>query len=125
MLSDDIPGAPEVDPVTENKGLISEAMDVLTAREKEIFTSRRLTEDPGPLWRLAREYGISGERTRQIEMVALAKVEARAIALRPEKSENRSEGFARGITLAEHHSALSQSRFRQPNFRDRKPGGER
>lgn len=50
------------------------ALEKLGPREKHIFTSRYLTEDPPKLETLALEYGISRERVRQIEQRSFEKV---------------------------------------------------
>ncbi len=57
------------------RGLLDEAMESLNAREKRIFEARRLAEDPLTLEALSREYGISRERVRQIEVRAFEKVQ--------------------------------------------------
>jgi RNA polymerase sigma-32 factor len=54
--------------------LLSGAMDRLSQRERDIVTERRLTENPLTLERLAKRYGISRERVRQIEAGAVAKL---------------------------------------------------
>jgi RNA polymerase sigma-32 factor len=48
-------------------GLLQEAMEELTDREKHILTERRLKDDPVTLEELAGQYGVSRERVRQIE----------------------------------------------------------
>ena len=48
-------------------GLLQEAMEELTEREKHILTERRLKDDPVTLEELAGQYGVSRERVRQIE----------------------------------------------------------
>lgn len=52
------------------------AIDTLSPRERRIFTARHLAEDPPKLETLAAEYGISGERVRQIELRAFQKVQS-------------------------------------------------
>jgi len=47
----------------------------LNARERHIFTERRLEENPKTLEALSNEYGISRERVRQIEVRAFEKVQ--------------------------------------------------
>ena len=62
----------------ENKlrlGLLSEAMEKLTDRERRVFEERRLKEDPATLEDLSREFGVSRERIRQIEVRAFEKVQ--------------------------------------------------
>jgi RNA polymerase sigma-32 factor len=50
------------------------ALQTLSPRERHILTARHLTETPPNLDTLAKEYGISGERIRQIEARAFQKV---------------------------------------------------
>ena len=52
-----------------------QALSELNVRERRIFEARRLAEDPIPLGVLAREFGVSGERVRQIEVLAFEKVQ--------------------------------------------------
>lgn len=56
--------------------LLAQAMQTLSGREKHIFSARRLQDPPALLEELAREYGVSGERIRQIEVRAFEKVQA-------------------------------------------------
>ena len=56
------------------RNLLSGAMRDLSQRERDIVTERRLTENPLTLERLAKRYGISRERVRQIEAGAVAKL---------------------------------------------------
>ena len=55
--------------------LLHAALLKLSAREREIVTERRLTEDPLTLTELSRRYAISPERIRQIEMRAVEKLQ--------------------------------------------------
>jgi RNA polymerase sigma-32 factor len=57
-----------------HKALIS-ALDVLNERERRIFEARRLDDDPVTLEDLAKEFGVSRERVRQIEVRAFEKVQ--------------------------------------------------
>jgi hypothetical protein len=52
---------------------LTQALSDLNVRERRIFEARRLAEDPIPLGELAEEFGISGERVRQIEVSCLRK----------------------------------------------------
>ncbi|MFC0634901.1 RNA polymerase sigma factor RpoH [Brevundimonas balnearis] len=56
-------------------GLLQEAMQELTDREKHILTERRLKDDPVTLEELAVQYGVSRERVRQIEVRAFEKLQ--------------------------------------------------
>ena len=48
---------------------------MLNDRERRIFETRRLAEDPITLAELAEEFSVSTERVRQIEVSALEKVQ--------------------------------------------------
>jgi RNA polymerase sigma-32 factor len=54
---------------------LSAALSLLNPRERRVFERRRLADEPVPLRELAREFGVSGERVRQIEMGAFKKVQ--------------------------------------------------
>ena len=54
---------------------LSDALGVLNGRDRRIFEGRRLVEDPITLAELADEFGVSGERVRQIEARAFEKVQ--------------------------------------------------
>ena len=54
---------------------LASALFVLNDRERRIFETRRLSEDPITLAELAGEFSISRERVRQIEVSALEKVQ--------------------------------------------------
>ena len=54
---------------------LSDALTVLNERERRIFEARRVAEDPITLVELAKEFGVSRERVRQIEVGAFAKVQ--------------------------------------------------
>jgi len=59
----------------DKKELLNDAMKILNEREKEIITSRRLSEDPITLEELSKKYKISRERVRQIETKAFEKLQ--------------------------------------------------
>jgi RNA polymerase sigma-32 factor len=56
-------------------GLLLEAMEKLTDRERRVFEARRLQDDPVTLEDLSQEFGVSRERIRQIEVRAFDKVQ--------------------------------------------------
>jgi RNA polymerase sigma-32 factor len=56
-------------------GLLQEAMQELSERERHILTQRRLRDDPTTLEELAGQYGVSRERVRQIEVRAFEKLQ--------------------------------------------------
>ena len=56
-------------------GLLQEAMQELTDRERHILTERRLKDDPTTLEELASQYGVSRERVRQIEVRGFEKLQ--------------------------------------------------
>ena len=55
--------------------LLGQAMETLNDRERHILHERRLTDNPATLEDLSKEYGISRERVRQIEVRAFEKVQ--------------------------------------------------
>ena len=57
------------------KILLNEAMKMLSDREQEIITARRLSETPLTLDELSKKYKISRERIRQIETKAFEKLQ--------------------------------------------------
>jgi RNA polymerase sigma-32 factor len=56
-------------------GLLQDAMEKLTDRERRVFEARRLQDDPATLENLSQEFGVSRERIRQIEVRAFEKVQ--------------------------------------------------
>jgi len=56
-------------------GLLQDAMEKLTDRERRVFEARRLQDDPATLEDLSQEFGVSRERIRQIEVRAFDKVQ--------------------------------------------------
>jgi RNA polymerase sigma-32 factor len=56
-------------------GLLQEAMQELSDRERHILTERRLQDNPTTLEELASQYGVSRERVRQIEVRAFEKLQ--------------------------------------------------
>jgi len=70
------------DELDSRRKALSAALSLLNPRERRIFDRRRLAEQPVPLSELAREFGISRERVRQIEVGAFKKVQQAVMALR-------------------------------------------
>ena len=60
---------------TIRMGLLEEAMQELSDRERHILTERRLQDNPTTLEELAGQYGVSRERVRQIEVRAFEKLQ--------------------------------------------------
>ena len=61
--------------LNQRKDLMNISMSVLNAREKEILTERRLSENVSTLEELSKKYKISRERIRQIETKAFEKLQ--------------------------------------------------
>ena len=60
---------------TQRRNYLAAALGKLNDRERRIFEARRLAEDAETLENLAQEFGVSRERTRQIEVRAFEKVQ--------------------------------------------------
>ena len=67
----------EKDEMDIRLGLLTQAMDALNERERDVLVKRRLSEDPVTLEDLSESYGVSRERIRQIEVRAFEKLQAR------------------------------------------------
>mgnify|MGYP003955780463 FL=1 len=61
--------------LTLRKKLMDDSMNILNAREKEILTARRLSDEVSTLEDLSKKYKISRERIRQIETKAFEKLQ--------------------------------------------------
>jgi RNA polymerase sigma-32 factor len=61
----------------DRREMMRDALTILGERERHIFTSRNLAENPVTLEMLAQHYGVSKERIRQIESGAYKKVARR------------------------------------------------
>jgi RNA polymerase sigma-32 factor len=59
----------------ERQKMLAKAMQALNPRERRILVERRLKEDPATLDDLSREFNISRERVRQIEVRAFEKIQ--------------------------------------------------
>jgi RNA polymerase sigma-32 factor len=70
--------------LAQRREALRAAIQSLPPRERHIFTARHLTEAPPKLEILARQYGISGERVRQIELRAFQKVKSAMLKELPE-----------------------------------------
>ncbi len=65
----------ESEEATMRTGLLKDALEKLTGRERRVFEARRLQDDPATLEELSKEFGVSRERIRQIEVRAFEKVQ--------------------------------------------------
>jgi RNA polymerase sigma-32 factor len=75
-------GAYEVrDEMEARLTLLTQAMDALNDRERDVLTQRRLVDDPVTLEDLSARYNVSRERIRQIEVRAFEKLQARMTEL--------------------------------------------
>jgi RNA polymerase sigma-32 factor len=61
--------------LSRRKALLEQSLKVLNPRERRILVERRLKEDPTTLEDLSKEYNISRERVRQIEVRAFEKLQ--------------------------------------------------
>jgi len=61
--------------LSKRRKLLNHAMKSLNTRERHILTERRLKDEPTTLEDLSKEYGISRERVRQIEVRAFEKLQ--------------------------------------------------
>jgi len=73
------------DELDSRRELLTEAMDVLNDREKDILVQRRLQDQPITLEELSGQYDVSRERIRQIEVRAFEKLQKRMTELAKEK----------------------------------------
>ena len=75
----------------QRKDLLSEAINVLSSREKYIMVQRRLKDKPKTLEDLSNHYKISRERVRQIEVRAMEKLKKSVKNLLIKKNLEREE----------------------------------
>ena len=68
------------------RDLLTEALLDLNDREKDILSSRRLSENPATLEELSKLHSVSRERIRQIEVRAFEKLQKRMVDLSKKKS---------------------------------------
>ena len=69
------------------RALLVKAMSDLTEREKEIISSRQLSDEPKTLEELSRVFKVSRERVRQIEVKAFEKLREKINILNKEKEK--------------------------------------
>ena len=74
--------------MNERRKMLLASMEILNERERQIIGARRLQEEPQTLEELSREYGISRERVRQIEVRAFEKLQK---AMKSAAMENQNE----------------------------------
>src|SRR6201985_155121 len=70
----------DADDYERRRAALSEALKLLSARERAILEARMLTDEPKTLDDLAQEYRVSRERIRQIEQRAFERLKAAARA---------------------------------------------
>jgi len=75
----------EMEELGLRRDLLAAAMSHLSERERDILQERRLRDEPTTLEELARKYGVSRERVRQIEGRAFDKLQARIKAAAAER----------------------------------------
>jgi RNA polymerase sigma-32 factor len=75
----------ERDELDARRGLLAEAMAVLTDREKDVLMQRRLQDEVVTLEDLSAQYEVSRERIRQIEVRAFEKLQKRMQELARDK----------------------------------------
>ena len=75
----------EADELETRRALLTKAMEVLNAREKDILIQRRLSDKAVTLEELSGQYNVSRERIRQIEVRAFEKLQAKMQELAREK----------------------------------------
>jgi RNA polymerase sigma-32 factor len=96
------------------RALLPGALETLSDRERQILIERRLKDNPFTLVGLSRQYGISPERVRQIELRAFkklqkamkAQVTKRRLAGQPDVDGSRSCSTALGPVIAPVHLTL-------------------
>ena len=75
----------------QRKDLLSEAINILSSREKYIMVQRRLQDKPKTLEYLSNHFKISRERVRQIEVRAMEKLKKSVKNLLIKKNLEREE----------------------------------
>lgn len=75
----------QMDEVENARARLTNALEVLFEREREIFVARRLNDPPATLEELAEKFNISRERIRQIEIKAFERVYDAVHGIEPPK----------------------------------------
>jgi RNA polymerase sigma-32 factor len=88
--------------------LLSHAMKSLNVRERHILIERRLKDEPATLETLSKEYGVTRERVRQIEVRAFEKIQ-RAVKRQAIERANRHDGDAVGAVRSIQRQSLAAS----------------
>ena len=70
--------------------LLGDALKTLNEREQHILTERRLKDIPSTLEELSKEFGVSRERVRQIEVRAFEKLQKAMLKLSKDAHDNPS-----------------------------------
>jgi RNA polymerase sigma-32 factor len=86
----------DADELASRRRLLALGMEKLNDRERRILVERRLKDEPATLEELSKEYAVSRERVRQIEMRAFEKLQK---AMLTEMPADRASGD-RGIVPA-------------------------
>jgi len=66
---------------SHNGEILAQVVAELPERERDIFSQRRLSEDPPTLEEIGAQYGISRERVRQLEVRAFKRVQDAVLAI--------------------------------------------
>jgi RNA polymerase sigma-32 factor len=66
----------EKEELDKRRSMLGSALSLLSERERKIFSYRRLTDNPKTLEELSKDFSVSRERIRQIEVKAFEKVQA-------------------------------------------------
>jgi len=80
----------EREELSGREALLPNALKTLSDRERRILTERRLKDNPTTLEELSRQYNVSRERVRQIELRAFAKLQR---AMKPRVGRERDSAF--------------------------------
>jgi RNA polymerase sigma-32 factor len=81
----------EQEELSGRKTLLAGALKVLNERERHIIDERRLKDNPATLEELSKQYRISRERVRQIEVRAFEKLQKAMKAEIAERARSRSQ----------------------------------